>query len=120
MSERKFLVRYLREFPVVSKDGKIVGRGRPIGCVAAIDENHIGYTVCNDADNFNREHARNLAIGRAFTGISGKVPNRVVDEYFDAIKNRLVKVTLQELLATTISDLKYKAQVFFNKEPVRG
>ena len=41
----------------------------PIGCVVAIDRDCIGVSLLNPKDKFKREVARNLAAGRAITGI---------------------------------------------------
>lgn len=51
----------------------------PIGCVVAIDRDCIGVSLLNPKDRFNREVARNLAAGRALSGvvpdITGKKKN---------------------------------------------
>jgi hypothetical protein len=39
--------------------------GRPIGCVAAVDKDKIGWSLCSEKDTFNKELARKIAIGRA-------------------------------------------------------
>ena len=41
----------------------------PIGCVVAIDRDSIGVSLLNPKDKFRREVARNLAAGRAITGV---------------------------------------------------
>ena len=54
------IVKYLRE----KKDGE-KGRGKPIGCVIALSEDKIGFSLCNPIDTWDRNRARQIAIGRA-------------------------------------------------------
>ena len=48
----------------------------PVGCVVAIDRDCIGVSLLNPKDKFNREVARNLAAGRALSGIVPDVRGR--------------------------------------------
>lgn len=48
----------------------------PIGCVVAVDRDCIGVSLLNPKDKFNREVARNLAAGRALTGIMPDITGR--------------------------------------------
>ena len=45
----------------------------PIGCIISIDENHIGWSLCNPKDTFNKNRAKQIAYNRALKG------NDVVD-----------------------------------------
>ena len=103
------LIRYVREFPKFDESGKIVSRGNPIGCVVALDADHIGYTICNPCDPFKKEYARNLAAGRALTNTRPKVPKRVVDHFIDWDNRQEVTVMLKEELADIISYMQEKA-----------
>jgi hypothetical protein len=39
--------------------------GRPIGCIAAVDRDKIGWSLCSEKDTFSKDLARRIAIGRA-------------------------------------------------------
>lgn len=40
-------------------------KGKPIGCVVAVDRGKIGWSVCHTKDNFNKEMGRKIALDRA-------------------------------------------------------
>jgi hypothetical protein len=110
------LTKYLRQFPKFAADGTIISRGDPIGCVVAIDPDHIGYTFCCPKDKFDKKYARNLAAGRALTGTNVNVPNRIVDTYWDSENLRFIDVTLSEVLVETIEDMKIRAHNYLEKQ----
>ena len=58
----------------------------PVGCVVAIDRDCIGVSLLNPKDKFNREVARNLAAGRALSGIVPDVRGRK-EEIVEKIKS---------------------------------
>lgn len=101
-------VRYLRQFPKFNKEGQLIGRGEPIGCLVAIDKNHIGYSFCCPKDTFDREHARSLAAVRAILGDNVEVPHRIVDHYYDVDKGTVVNITLSEVLNKNLVEIQEK------------
>lgn len=40
-------------------------KGVPIGCVVALDKNHIGWSLCNPKDKWNKKLGLEIAKGRA-------------------------------------------------------
>lgn len=58
----------------------------PIGCVVAVDRDCIGVSLLNPKDKFNREVARNLAAGRALSGVLPDVRGRKEEVVEKAIK----------------------------------
>ncbi len=72
------LIRYIREFPHVDINGTF-HRGKPVGCVVALDAERIGISVCNPKDNYNKKLGRAIAASRADYGINHPIPNRCVD-----------------------------------------
>ena len=65
------LIRYVR------KNGEPGKRGEPTGCVIALDEKHIGWSACCHLDRFNKERAKQIAIGRAIKGTKAQIPDKV-------------------------------------------
>lgn len=59
---------------------------KPIGCVVALDQDSIGVSLLNPKDKFNREVARNLAAGRALSGIVPNVRGRKEEMVERALK----------------------------------
>lgn len=47
---------------------------QPIGCIVAIDKNSIGISLLNPKDEFDKNLAKKIAIGRAELGIFPDVP----------------------------------------------
>ena len=121
------LVNYLRKSapkscPTTSKDGK--RRGRPFGVIVAIDKDKIGWSICHNVDNWNREVAIKRAAGRAMKGVSywlTEFRNYTVakgtcwEEYVgDVTKSGLPKLTavangLEEMLVRASKYFKYES-----------
>ncbi len=89
------LVKYLR-------DGKT-----PIGAIACPSKGKVGISICNPKDRFNRELARNLAIGRAISGEASPLPRRRV-----LVNGR--KVYLGDLITTEFVAMQARAEKYFN------
>jgi hypothetical protein len=52
-------------------------KGRPFACVAAVDKDKVGYSICHTKDRFNKELGRSIAIERA-----KKFPRNTFDRVF--------------------------------------
>lgn len=54
-----------------------------IGCVAAVNHNMVGWSLCNTGagDTFDKQMALEIAIGRAMSGFNAAIPHTVVKEY---------------------------------------
>lgn len=50
---------------------------KPIGVLAAVAPDKIGYSYCNKKDQFNREHGKMIALNRAINGFNTKVPREL-------------------------------------------
>lgn len=61
-------IRYLRD-----KSSK------PIGCVVAIEDNRMGWSLCCKKDVFTKKMARKIAFGRAVNGTSQQVPYKLLE-----------------------------------------
>ena len=57
------LVKYIRE--KTKEDIEKGYKGKPTGVIVAINKDHIGWSLCNSKDNFNRNLGKDIAIGRA-------------------------------------------------------
>ena len=91
------LVKYLR-------DGQT-----PIGAIACPSKGKVGVSICNRKDRFNRELARNLAIGRAVSGDAYPIPRRRV-----LVNGR--KVYLGDLIATEFVAMQARAEKYFKSK----
>ena len=64
---------------------------QPIGCIVAIDKNSIGISLLNPKDEFDKNLAKKIAIGRAELGIFPNVPakkEQLVERYIQRIADR--------------------------------
>lgn len=77
------VIRYIRKkTPVEKKFKKGEARPEPVGMVVAFDSSHIGWSLCNSVDRWDRERAFLIAEGRAWSqkrsSLNGKMPHTVV------------------------------------------
>lgn len=63
-------------------------KGRPIGCVAAVDKDRLGYSICHTKDRFNKKLGRDIAIERAKKGRKNLDPKHI-----DILINNKIDVT---------------------------
>ena len=97
------LVKYLRQFPRIDKDGTY-HKGEPIGVIVALLDGKIGWSVCCPKDRFKKELGRSLAVGRPMTGEVSHIPNRTVRIEFDEDKG-FKKVVLADELQERLFDV---------------
>lgn len=68
--------RYIYEVvPQVMQDFSVILHKRPVACLV-FENGQLGISVCNRNDSFNKQRARNIAIGRLMTGSELVIPNR--------------------------------------------
>lgn len=98
------LVKYLR-------DGK-----RPIGCIVAISRDQIGLTVCSPKDKFDREIAKNLAAGRAFTStpiFTDNLPARLINNPYATCPDEQIRIPLNQYVESEICLMEDRAKRYF-------
>lgn len=61
-------------------------KGRPFACVAAVDKDKVGYSICHRQDSFSKKLGRKIAIERA-----KKFPRNLFDEILKEEPNRAVR-----------------------------
>jgi len=86
---------------IPSKEGKVMPReiiryykkkGQPVGCVLALDEMQIGWSLCNPKDHFDKKKARMIARNRAMNGGSRrKLPQSLHETYSKVIYDLVTK-----------------------------
>jgi len=110
------LITYIRK----NKTDK--SKGIPIGCVVALDKNHIGWSLCNPKDKWNRKRGLEIATGRA------KNNNTKDDIYKKLWSNETIKtdnrICIEQnihiygksiLVLNAYNYIKQKAEVFFKE-----
>ena len=78
--EGRKVIRYIRDC-----------QRRPYGVIVALDKEHIGMSLCNKKDKWDRELGLEIAAGRA--GLNKKIPLRLYRDdtltVFDAVKRTM-------------------------------
>ncbi len=78
-------VRNVIDGPVFLFDGTQtwvrIDKGRPIGVVVALSANKIGWSRCDDRDEFNKKVGKNIAMQRAESSEVGIIPRKILEEY---------------------------------------
>ena len=59
---------------------------QPVGCIVAIDRDTFGISLLNPKDEFNKDLAKKIAVGRAELGILPNVPQKKMKLVTNAIK----------------------------------
>ena len=83
------LINYIREKSV---EDEIYGyKGVPKGVLVALDKNHIGYSLCNPKDRWNKKLGLLIAKNRAEKGIDienlyDKKGERIIRNLYDHLK----------------------------------
>lgn len=108
-------------------------KGNPIGCVAAIDKNKLGYSICHTKDKFLKKLGRKIAIERAKKnklikeGYSYCVPFEVYEKhypdknFYDYIKSvyestRNPGSYKSHFIAKELMNMKERADKYFKEE----
>lgn len=63
------IILYYREYieSIFNTEGMAVKHiYKPLGCVVAIDKDHIGWSLCGNGDHFSYKMAKTIAFGRAY------------------------------------------------------
>jgi hypothetical protein len=63
-------------------------KGRPFACVAAVDRDKVGYSICHTKDNFDKSFGRRVAIERA-----KKFPRNSFESLFEENPEKIVMGT---------------------------
>lgn len=71
----------------------------PVGCIVAIDRNTFGISLLNPKDEFDKDMAKKIAIGRAELGVYPNIPRK---------KESLVERSIQRMVD--------RADRYFKKE----
>jgi hypothetical protein len=100
--------------------GKIVqyirdGRGQRIGAVVAVSNEtegfHVGWSVCNKKDRFDKHRALQIATGRAEVGTTHTQPVRMVNR---AVTDGNVSYNVRvDAVSETINKVKSRAAAYF-------
>ena len=111
------LVKYLR-------DGN-----RPIGCIVAVDRDHVGFSLCNDRDHFNRIRAKEIAERRALMGVDarrvyedsrgkvkGGIPIRLVNNPYATCQDENISVPLVDYVNSEIALMEDRAKRYFKSD----
>jgi hypothetical protein len=67
-------------------------KGKLIGCVAAVDKDKLGWSICHTLDGFNKKRGRTIAIERAKKDILSKSNYKNLDNHL----NLLIDVSRKE------------------------
>lgn len=98
------LVEYIREAVPFDHYTK----GTPIGCVVAIDKDHIGWCLAHSKKKFNRKLALEVATGRAMYGTVGKIPNRAV-----YVRDERDVAHIEDVLQESLIKMQARADKYF-------
>lgn len=83
------LINYIREKSFLDE---LMGyKGIPKGVMVALDKDHIGYSLCNPKDRWNKKLGLTIAKNRAEKGIdiedlSKKEGSRIINNLYDHLK----------------------------------
>lgn len=97
-----------------------------IGCIVGIDAEHIGVSICNPKDKFNKKVAKDIAEGRAMTGSTVHIPRRLVNvfEFKSTVENdeeytylkRLYSTDLKNVVEQEVESMKERCVKYFKRE----
>lgn len=79
------VIRYIRE----NKTEK--SKGNPIGIIIALDKDHIGWSLKNKKDKWNKDIGKQIAINRAKKGIN--IPEKkIINGKIEKVIDKIVRV----------------------------
>jgi hypothetical protein len=72
-----------------------------VGCVVAVGNGEIGWSMCNfsQGDTFSKQRALDIALGRAYIGSQKEIPHTLRKD-FEYMKERSVRYFKQNETAT--------------------